>query len=399
LRTNLEPEQKLKILIVTAMYPPIRTGTSYYSRNLAEALQSQGCIVQVVTASNPDGNADKGDTTVHRLPAIHIPLKNYFKHLRFCSLYPRNYHSIHNIARELNPDTIILINHYLDIAFLAIHAARKVGCPLYVSIGTQLQSLNKFRNKVLRVLDRLIIGTFVIPYTKRIISWDREIERYIEDVHSAKNAAKSIIIPFGVNGDITRYNGFDNQYADSNQILGVGAVIDHRDYIYQIRVFKKLLELFPNLTLKIIGNVYKDKTVKIAHQLGIEDKVVFTGELPHEQVIQEMQRSMLHWMMINGSYVGLGTSTIEAMLLGVPIVSNVQTDLIGEAKLENMNNYIYSDGQNVDRDVEHISRVIKDRELRRNIGQYGRAFVQQYLNWDLVANKYISYINKDRLVS
>ncbi len=195
----------MRLLIITAMFPPVATGTSFYSKNLAEALKAAGHSVLLVTTRN--NNADTNETysfPVNRIKAWHFPLKNFFKHLRFCSLIPSNYTFIRRIAKEYHPDAIILINHYLDIVFPTIFAARITRAPLYISIGTQLQSLNKFRNRILRFSDRLIVGRFILPSATRIVSWDREIERYITEVHRKKNYSKSIIIPFGVNGDLKK---------------------------------------------------------------------------------------------------------------------------------------------------------------------------------------------------
>lgn len=371
------------------MFPPNQTGTSFYSKNLAEALVRKGLVVELVTTSNKIVNADeKYIFKVTRIPSFHFPLKNYFKHLRFCSFIPGNYKRIKNIVKRFNPDSVLLINHYLDIALLAVFASKAGRIPLNVSIGTQLQSLNPFRNKLLNILDRIIVGNLIFPSAEKIISWDKEIEKYIKDVHTESNAAKSIIIPFGVNGDILHYDNYKNNYGESRQILGVGAVIGHRDYIIQIQVFNELLRFFPDLTLKIIGNRYIDKPEQLANKLGISDKVIFTGEIPHEEVLKEYQKSVLHWMMLCGDYVGLGTSTIEAMLMGVPVVSNVPENLFGDKRLCDMENYVFCDGKNITGDAAKISRIITDNSLRIKIGQNGKDFVRLNLNWDSIATRF-----------
>lgn len=38
----------MKILVVSGMFPPMRTGTAFYTRNLATALFSHGHQVEVV---------------------------------------------------------------------------------------------------------------------------------------------------------------------------------------------------------------------------------------------------------------------------------------------------------------------------------------------------------------
>lgn len=390
----------MRLLIITAMFPPVATGTSFYSKNLAEALKAAGHSVLLVTTRN--NNADTNETysfPVNRIKAWHFPLKNFFKHLRFCSLIPSNYTFIRRIAKEYHPDAIILINHYLDIVFPTIFAARITRAPLYISIGTQLQSLNKFRNRILRFSDRLIVGRFILPSATRIVSWDREIERYITEVHRKKNYSKSIIIPFGVNGDLKKYDSFYNDYNDTKQILGVGAIIGHRDYIYQLKVFAELAKDYPDLIFKIIGNQYIDRPRKYVEQLGLSTRVQFTGEIPHDKVLNEYKKSFCHWMMLNGEYVGLGTSTLEAMLMGIPVVSNVPENLFGFGELKDMLSYIRTDGLSIETDVKKLKQLIENQQQRRTIGQNGREFVKKHLNWQNVAQQYISMIEEDNTLS
>lgn len=379
------------------MFPPNRTGSSFYSRNLASALADRGNEIKVITTVNSEKNNDSVlKYPVIRIAAWHIPIKNFFKHLRFCSLIPRNYRFIRKTAAEFKPDAIIVVNHYLDIVFPAIYAGRKERIPLYISVGTQLQSLNKFRNRVLKFLDRLIVGRLIFPHARKIISWDKEIERYITETHRDKIARNSTIIPFGVNGDMETFNAYANSYQNTEQLLGVGAIIGHRDYIYQLRVFSQLLKRYPSLTFKIIGNQYIDKPIRYAKELGISDRVIFTGELPHDKVLEEYQNSLCHWMMLVGEYVGLGTSTLEAMLMGVPIISNVPENLFGFGELRDMENYIRTDGKNVTRDVGRIGRLIENPEERKRIGTNEKRFVSQYLNWDNVAKEFEHIIQNNR---
>lgn len=160
----------MNILLVTAMFPPIRTGTSYYSSNLAAALVERGHAVTVASLRNAD--ADDGNFPYHviRLPALHVPLENYFKHFRISSCFPGNYAALRRMVRETRAEAVLLINHYLDIAFPAIYAARRNDIPLVCSVGTQLQSPHPLRHRILNVLDRLICGKMIFPFCNRIVS-------------------------------------------------------------------------------------------------------------------------------------------------------------------------------------------------------------------------------------
>ena len=377
----------MKILVVTGMFPPIRTGTSFYSKNLVDNMVKHGHQVTLVTVVNSDTEEGSYPYQVVRIPALHFPMKSYFKHLRFCSLFPCNYISISRLVKETQAEVILLVNHYLDIAFPAIYASIRHKIPLIVSVGTQLQSLNPVRNKILNILDRIICGGAIYPFCRKIVSWDKEIERYIYDIQSKSTSQKSVIVPFGVNGDISEYKKHEHNYELHNQILGVGAVIDHRNFLFQVQVFSRLLKYYPSLRLKIIGHQYISAPVQLVKELGINNQVEFTGELPHSQVLEELRKSDIHWMMLTSKYKGLGTSTLEAMLMGVPCFSNVPEGLLGIDQLKNFSNYIYTDGVSIDETVLNVKKILENRHLRVTIGQNGKHLVQENMNWDKVVKR------------
>lgn len=155
--------------------------------------------------------------------------------------------------------------------------------------------------------------------------------RYLGDVHGSQVTGKSVIINYGVNGDPRTFLEHRHDYRPHNQILGVGAVVEQRDFMPLVRAFHLLAREFPRLRLKIIGHVYYDAPRKFAEAHGLGGRVVFTGELPHREVLEELGHSDLFFASLTGRYVGLGTATIESMLMGVPTVANVYADLLGKA--------------------------------------------------------------------
>ena len=273
------------------MFPPVQTGTSFYTKNLALNFCKQKHNVTVVTTNN--GRSDKQyPFTIIRIKAFHFPLKNYFKHFTITSFFPNNYRLISNLCREKKFDAIILVNQYLDIAFPAIYASRKNKIPLYISIGTQLQSLNPFRNRVLNFLDKFICGNFIYPYVKRIVCWDSEIRKYINEIHNKRFLNKTKIIPFSFGDSI--HTSLKHSYKLHNQILGIGSVIHHRNFIFNIKVLKILLKQKPNIKFKIIGHVYNNQVVNLVKKLNLERNVTLTGELYHKKIIRELQKTDLH---------------------------------------------------------------------------------------------------------
>jgi glycosyltransferase involved in cell wall biosynthesis len=378
----------MNILIVTAMFPPIRTGTSYYSSNLAAALHARGHSVTVVTLRNDDARGDGLAFEVIRLSALHMPVRNYFKHFRVSACFPGNYSAMNRIAREKKADAILLVNHYLDIAFPAIYAARRNRIPLICSVGTQLQSPNPARHRTLNFLDRLICGAMIFPFCARIVSWDNEILRYLRDVHGEGVTKKSVTINYGVNGSPEVFLRYQHDYALHQQILGVGAVIEQRDFLGLVKAFHKLAPEFPKLRLKIIGHVYHDASPGYVTENGLGDRVTFMGEQPHAVVLDALKESDLFFASLTGRYIGLGTATIESMLMGVPTVVNAYAGLLGTAQLRSGEDVMLIDGLSTERIAGSIRTLLTDDALRKRVGHGGRAFVTEHLNWEKVAADY-----------
>lgn len=375
----------MNILVVSAMFPPIRTGTSYYTRNLAVALAARGHRVRVVTLEHAGAGRDAFAFSVDRLPAFHFPVKNYFKHFRIASVRPLNYPRLKEIAVAQNAEIIFLVNHYLDIAFPAIYASQMLGIPLVCSVGTQLQSSRPFRHAILQVGDRLICGRFVFPFCKKIVAWDSQILEYLRDVHGSRVITKTRIVNFGPNGDCQTLLAQEHDYGFHGQLIGVGSVTEQRSFVPLIRAFKKLADSIPTLRLKIIGHVYYDAAVREAAVMRISDRVDFTGELPHHDVLEEMNRSDAYFVSLTGRYVGLGTATLEAMMLGVPVMANVPLDLLGSVTLKDMEHIIHCNGLVPETIAARLEQLLTHKDLRQTVGQGGRQFVKRNLNWEKVA--------------
>lgn len=351
-----------------------------------------GHEVSLVTLNKKGCEVTTEKFNVHVLNSISLNIKKYFKHFRICSFFPVNYWKISEIIRLGKKEIVLLINHYSDIAFPVIYAAKRHKVPLMLSIGTQIQSTDPLRNTVLSFFDKLICGRLILPNCDCIISWDKEIDRYVRNSYKSE-AHKSIIVPFGVSDEKDYFLNYQHPYDSLAQITGVGAVIDQRNYIFQIKVFKELLKTFPFMKMKIIGHIYRDDAIKAVKAMNLDEKVIFTGELKHKETINEIKKSALHWMMLSGEYRGLGTSNAEAMLLGVPVISNIPEDLFGQYRLEDMKHFIYTDGISIKSTADKIVNILRDEELRRQIGTNGKKYIKSHLNWHVILDKMILLFN------
>lgn len=385
----------MRILIVSGMFPPIQTGTSFYTKNLALTLNEIGHDVTVVTVKRKETKYKhtKFPFKITRISSLQIPLKNYFKHFSVSSIFFKNYFDISAICKKEKIESIILVNQYLDIAFPTIYSSLKNKIPMFISIGTQLQSTNFFKNKILNIFDRFVCGNLIYPFSKKIICWDKEIERYINNVHNKKFSKKTIVIPFSIDGNVDEILKCEHSYKIHNQILGVGSVIKHRNFVFNIKVFKKILKKKPDIKLKIIGHVYDKRAVNLVDKLKLNKSVIFTGELNHELVLKEIGSSDIHWMMLDGEYKGLGTANLEAMFMGVPIISNVPNNLFGKDLLKDMENCILIKNCTINKTSKKILEVLTNFNARKKIGISGRCFCEKNMSWNKIGKEFEKIMN------
>ncbi len=165
----------------------------------------------------------------------------------------------------------------------------------------------------------------------------------------------------------------------------MGAVTQQRDYTALVRAFGLIADEYPGLRLRIVGHVYHDAGVRLAAELGLAKRVSFEGEWPHGQVLTEFRCSDMFFVSVSGRYLGLGTATIEAMLMGIPVFANVPLDLLGKAVLRDMEDIVRLDGLAPGVIAQKIRKLLDDEALREKIGRGGREFVRRHLNWDQVA--------------
>ena len=107
--------------------------------------------------------------------------------------------------------------------------------------------------------------------------------------------------------------------ADMHKLVCVDRLIPLKNQQFIV----KLMKYLPDCRLIIIGTDESGGDIKeIIKQEGIEDRVVFSGLLPREEVYREMNKCGIY---VTASKIeGLHNSVLEAMGLGViPVISNI----------------------------------------------------------------------------
>ncbi len=215
------------------------------------------------------------------------------------------------------------------------------------------------------------------------------ISGYLQQ-HVEKAGYKSLLIPNNI--EIDMYP-FQQRTSVSPDLLWVRSFHELYNPGMAIRVLQKLTEKYPQATLTMVGpdkDGSLQKCKNLAEELGLEKQVQFTGMMPKTDWIK---LSVSKSIFINTTnFDNLPVSVIEAMALGMPVVS---TNVGGIPYLVDDN----TDGMLVNAGDEEgmydaITGLLHNAAKSASISTEARKKAEQY-NWQQVKEKWNSLLLAD----
>ena len=153
----------------------------------------------------------------------------------------------------------------------------------------------------------------------------------------------------------------------------------HKSQADVIRAVALLAPKYPRLRYVLVGKgPQREDLERLASQLGVADRLRFTGALPHEAARAEVARGHVHVM--PSVHDGFGAAHIEAMSAGVPTIAGAGTGsediaAAGEGAL------LVRAGD-VPRLTEVLDRLLGDPDERERLGEAARRTVAEHFTWE-----------------
>lgn len=112
-----------------------------------------------------------------------------------------------------------------------------------------------------------------------------------------------------------------NTLGDTVKFVYAGRFSPEKQPEYALKAFSYYLkEYSENATLTYIGDgPMNDELRHLVHEMKLDDKVIFTGKVSHEELISELKDYDI--MLTPSQYEGFGLSSVEAMAAGLPVVA------------------------------------------------------------------------------
>ena len=192
----------MNICLINNLFPPILTGSSLFTLDLATQLHKSGHNIIVITSrtkrSARDFEIHENGFKLYRLKKLRIFESNLWMNFPnfFFTLFPSNFRRIKKIIIENEIDVIHQCNNIFDIVFASAFFAEKLKLPLICSLTTQIQHANPYLNKFWRYLTGHLLNTYLPNMLMYLLQEIRKLNDIsMKDITGIK-ASKLFIMEF-----------------------------------------------------------------------------------------------------------------------------------------------------------------------------------------------------------
>jgi L-malate glycosyltransferase len=379
----------MRILFFNYEFPPLGGGAGNASAYiLKEYTKTPGVEVDFVTSSFDEQLHVEnfgGNVTIHRLPIgknqnnIHYQTKKELLQYAW-----QSYKYSRKLAKEKSYD---LSHSFFSVpcGFVSMLLKWEFGIPYIVSLrGSDVPGYSERFGLIYKVITPII--KFIWKNAYFVISNSDGLRQLAFQAAPGKEIG---IIHNGI--DIEEFFP-DHSKTDPNHfnIICVSRVTPRKGIRFLVQAFKILEARYAHIRMIIAGDGNEKKSLEqLVRGLGLEDKIVFLGAVPHEKVVEYYQKSNV--FVLPSLNEGMSNTMLEALACGLPMVA---TDTGGTKELiTDRKNGLIVKMQDPDDLAEKIEQIILDRELEKQMGIESRILAEQ-LSWGKVAGEYLDLYEK-----
>lgn len=280
-------------------------------------------------------------------------------------------------VRKEKPDVVIAFTEGVYCFTIAAMLGTKI--PVIASERLDPSAMTWKRNMLKRLL--LPYADWLVVQTQSIKScFPKSIQKKTSVIYNPVNDEV-----FNQESEMRIANSFELK---SNRIVSVARLFPQKDQQMMIRAFAIVADEFPDWQLVIFGEgPLRDSLQLIIDSLQLTDRVLLPGRTDH--VIDELRKSKI--FCLSSDYEGMSNSMIEAICVGLPIVS---TRVSGTDELirDGVNGYVVDLG-NTDALANALERLMADEAKIQSFSLESRKLAEKF-RMDNIVEEWLSLIRK-----
>ena len=311
----------MHIAYFTNFYLPVVNGVVRSVQSFRDALSGMGHNVFVFAQED---NYEDTEPFIFRYPSLHLPLTGDSD---IPAAIPMS-GFMDQLIPKLKLD-VIHTHHPILLGQTAASKARDYNLPLIFTFHTQYQEYTHYFPFPQEQVQEFL--------KNRVMTWMREFMRKCQHIVIPSESMRSIlvndyglvdrftVIPTGI--DVTPYKKADGSalrqqwnWPDDKVIVSAGRLAEEKNWVTLLNAFAIAQKSQPNIRLVLIGDGPQSEALKqLAGELGITERVLFTGKIPFEEVPTYLKAAdMFAFASITETQ---GLVTLEAMAAGLPVVA------------------------------------------------------------------------------
>jgi glycosyltransferase involved in cell wall biosynthesis len=285
----------------------------------------------------------------------------------------------------------IIYAHWTLSGLGAVLAGKIIRKPVVVMIHHGQENFNK-----LKILLKIPIENADHVVFNSSFTMEKTLKSFIPKSYS--------VIPPGVDiskfkpADISQYTDLFESYGikeNSKVIFAMGRHIKLKGYNYLIETFADIEDKDAVLVLAGSG----PETVnlkKLAKNLKIDNRVIFTGNIPNEKTPLFYNRALLFVQPSivdeQGNTEGLGVVLLEALACGTAVAASEVGGIVDIIK--NGENGFLFEQKNVEKLAHILKERIKNNNKDDNLSRKAKSFVLNNYSWHMLTQKNLNLLKK-----
>lgn len=384
----------MRIALVNNFFVPRPSGSAHLTEGLAREFAAAGHDVLVVTASYGDAPMQEsrdGYRVVRfrsrSLPRMRLAM-NY--DVRFAAS-PGNWRRFKQLLDDFRPDVVHEHGQFFDLSWMSSIWARRRKVPLVLTVHTPLVHTQRVYGAILWLGDMLLARPFIALGNPTVVVFDKWITGYVRRRYRVPNQRLASIV---VGIDPGRFEAVDRIVVRSElgiderpMILSLGHVIPLRNRLTLIRALPRVLDRHPEAVVVIVGGVHDETFLTLADELGVRDRLVVTGAVPREKIPFFVAAANLETHDHQG--LGLGTTTLEVMASGTPVIVAADPDNFPGMVLRSWENTALIGREDHEQLADAMIRLLDDPSLADRLGRAQRELIVSHFTIQTVASEHL----------
>lgn len=284
-------------------------------------------------------------------------------------------------VKQKKPDVVIAFTEGVYCFTIAALLGTKI--PVIASERLDPSAMTWKRNLLKRLL---------LPYADWLVVQTKTIKDYFPKTIRKKTSIifNPVRLTHNPSPKVERNETEDGKL---NRIISVARLFPQKNQEMMIRAFAKIAKKYSNWQLVIYGEGPRRQSLQLTiDNLQLTERVLLPGRT--ENVIDDLRKSKI--FCLSSDYEGMSNSMIEAICVGLPIVS---TKVSGTDELiqDGVNGLLVDIGDEQGM-TDALEKLIQDEELMKKMGEENREKASLF-QIETIVNEWMKLINRVRNVS